>query len=69
MKIDQVKLKVSPAEHIEWLKTFGHVHKGTIALIERQHKLISDMVDFDVKASVAMDAMLDYLRNFDKTPD
>lgn len=39
-----VKMKVSDAAHVAWLVTFGHVHRDTIKLINRQKKIIDDLV-------------------------
>lgn len=57
----EIKLKVSPAEHVEWLKTFGHVHKDTIKLIEKMHDLLEQSTIYN------LDEVEHFLWSWDKS--
>jgi hypothetical protein len=48
-----IKMKVSPGKHIAWLRTFGHVHKDTVKLIEYQTALIEKLSEKTHLPSIA----------------
>lgn len=70
----KVKMKVSDAAHVEWLKTFGHVHRDTIKLILRQRKIIEDLVIGiqDMDHNELQEAFLNgikHIKDWDKSDD
>lgn len=66
-----VKLKHSDAATLEWLRSYGHPGKYAVRLIERQKKIISDIMTAptSVEMSKAFQVAQAHLDNWDKEPE